>query len=115
MEGIKGLFESEYVALDTEGEGIVRRKTEEVENLEEKLSTSMADKIELKESVDTLKTKLLIAESSMDLTESERKRVSDFFEGKSIDGVESKIYDLVERVVGGMGGGEGGGGGGGGG
>lgn len=99
IEGIKDLFEGKYVALDTDGESVVRAKTEEVENLEEKLSSSLADKIELKESCDALKAKLLISEQSMDLTESERARVSSFFEGKKLDEVESKVSDFVDMIV----------------
>lgn len=99
IEGIKGLFESEYVALDVEGHGLVRRKQSEVEQLEEQLSQALAEKMELQEAAELAATKLLIANKTKDLTESEIVRVQQFFEGKSFDEVNKKIDGFVDIVT----------------
>jgi len=98
IEGVKKLFEESYVDLDTEGHTLLREAKEEIEEYEEKLSTAISEKIELKSEVETLKVKSLIDEKSNGLTEDQKDRVNKFFEDKDYDEVNGKIDSFVELV-----------------
>lgn len=98
VEGIKSLFEKQYVALDTEGHGMIKQLQAESEELEAKLSEAIDEKIELSRLAESAATKLLIKEKSSDLTISESAKVEAFFEGKSFDEVSSKIEDYIALI-----------------
>jgi len=98
IEGITKLFEEKYVALDTEGHGILREAKTEIETLEEKLSTAISEKMELKSELDSTKAATLVTEKTKDLTETQIERVKTFFEDKSYEEVESKIDSFIEIV-----------------
>jgi len=99
INGIKSLFEEKYVELDTEGHGLIKAKQEEVETLETQLAEALAEKMELAESAQLAAHKLLLAEKTKDLTESETTRVVEFFEGKSFDETKAKIDEFVSIVL----------------
>jgi len=99
VEGIKSLFEDQYVGLDCEGEKTMRRSEDKIKELEESASSIIAEKIELAESMEGLKSDLLISEKIADLTESERARVKKFCEGKKIEELTAEIDSIVEVVV----------------
>lgn len=98
VDGIKGLFESNYVALDTEGSSKLAKLQQEKEELEEQLSESIAQKMELSELAEQAATELLVKEKSEELTISESKKVATFFEGKSFDEVSEKIDGYIRLV-----------------
>ena len=98
VESIMSLFEDKFVALDTEGHSILREAKEEIEKLEETVSTAIAEKMELNESVDTLKVGKLIAEKTDGLSENQKERVLAFFEGKDFEEVFAKIDNFLEVI-----------------
>lgn len=98
IEGIMRLFEEKFVALDVEGHGILREAKEEIESLEEKLSTIISEKMDLKSDLDETKAATLITGKTKDLTETQIERVKTFFEGKSFEDVDGKIDSFVELV-----------------
>jgi len=99
VEGIKGLFEEKYVALDTDGEKLVAEAKEEIRQLKEENSSLLADKIELSELAELGSTRALVAESTRDLTDTQIERVNALCEGKSFDEVQEKITAIVEMVA----------------
>lgn len=99
IEGIKSLFEDKYVDLDTEGVGILKEAKEEIESLNEKISGEIAEKISLKEENDKLKSQVLLAQKTKDLTESQVAKVSDFFSDKTLAETEKKIDAFIEMII----------------
>lgn len=98
VEGIKGLFESNYVALDTEGSSKLAQIQQEKEELEDQLSESIAEKMQLSELAEKAATELLVKEKSEELTISESEKVATFFDGKSFDEVSEKIDGYIRLV-----------------
>tara|TARA_R110001606_G_scaffold88448_6_gene199285 strand:- start:11206 stop:12030 length:825 start_codon:yes stop_codon:yes gene_type:complete len=98
VEGIKGLFENNYVALDTEGSSKLAKIQEEKEELEEQLSESIAQKMELAQLAEKAATELLIKEKSDELTISESEKVATFFSDKSFDDVSDKIDGYIRLI-----------------
>jgi len=96
VEGIQGLFESHYVAIDTDGSEKVEALETKVKTLETKLDESYEHKMVLNEKVDTLKAGLLIATKCDGLTATQKDRVITMFEGKSFDEVKAKIDTFVQ-------------------
>lgn len=99
IDGIQKLFEHQHVELDSEGYGSLRKYQEEISELKDQLAESIADKIELEESVDTAASKLLISSKTEHLTESEKSKVFSFFEGKQLAETKDLIDSFVELVV----------------
>jgi|TARA_R110001592_G_scaffold67388_1_gene206701 hypothetical protein len=98
VNGIKSLFENNYVSLDTEGHSMLAKLSEEKEELEEKLSESIADKMELSELAEKAATELLIKQKSDELSIAESEKVESFFEGKSFDEVSEKIDNYIGLI-----------------
>lgn len=98
IEGIKKLYENEYVALDVEGSGLIAKSKKDVEQLKEDNSKLISEKMELSELVEKGALKLIISEKTDGLTETQKKRVNVFCEGKAFSEVESKIDSFIEIV-----------------
>lgn len=98
VEGIKELFESEYVALDTEGESKLAVMQDKCEELEDQLSESISEKMELEELAERAASELLVREKCEDLTISESAKVVAFFEGKSFEEIDEKIDGYIQIV-----------------
>lgn len=99
VAGIRDLFESKFVALDSEGTKIVAESKSEAETLKTKLNESMSKNIELVKKVESLQTGLLIATKSEGLTESQKNRVVVMLEGKSFDEVAAKIDTVIDIIA----------------
>ncbi len=99
VNGIKDLFETNYVALDTEGSSMLATLQKENESLEEKLSESISEKMELSELAEKAATELLIKQKVDELTISESEKVETFFDGKSFDEVSEKIDNYIGLVT----------------
>lgn len=99
VDDIVSIFENKFVALDTEGHAILKEAKEEIESLEDKLSSTMAEKMELKEDVDESKSAILILKESEGLTETQKDRIVTFFEGKDYEEIKSKISSFVELIT----------------
>ena len=98
VEGIQELFEDKYVALDTEGESKVAEMQSKVEDLQEELSESIAEKMELEELAERAAAELLVKEKTADLTISESEKVSSFFDGKSFEEINEKIDGYIQII-----------------
>jgi hypothetical protein len=98
IHGIRELFESKYVGLDTEGSKIIEESTAKVARLEKKINESYEDKLELVGRIDELKTELLISKKTASLTESAKERIEKLFEGKDYEEVDAKIDDIISLI-----------------
>jgi len=98
IEGIKSLFEDKYVALDSDGEKLVKEQKDVVEQLKNENSTLIKEKMELSELAQAGAVKLLIAEKTDGLTDTQKERVQSFCENKSFDDVEKQIDSFIEIV-----------------
>jgi hypothetical protein len=96
---LRSLFEEKYIEMDTEGEGILRAAKVEIETLEDKMSESISEKMDLKKELDTTKAKLIIVSKTAGLTQNESDRVETFLNGKSLAEVEKSIDNLIEVVT----------------
>lgn len=99
IKGIQHLFESQFVALDSEGSQIVESATSEAKTLKTKLNEAHAEKIALAEKVEQLQTGLLIATKTEGLTESQKERVLVMLEGKGFEEVSGKIDTVVDIIT----------------
>lgn len=99
VEAIKKIFEEQYVALDTEGSGLVKSKTVELEKRNSELSESIAKNMLYVEQLDTANKKLVLMEKTADLSENAKKRVYDLFEGKDLKYTTEKIDSFLQLVV----------------
>lgn len=96
VNGIKDLFESHYVTLDTDGVAIVKAAEEKAETAKTKLNESYSDKIALQSKIDELQTALLISTKTEGLTSSQKTKVKTMFEGKDYSEVSKKIDTFIE-------------------
>lgn len=99
IEGIKNLFENQFIDLDVEGAKVLMAKDEKISELEESAATHIAEKLELNETIDALKKDLLISEKVQDLTESEKARVLKFTESRSLAELTEGIDEIVSVVT----------------
>lgn len=98
VEGIKALFEEKYVALDSEGEKLVKEQKDEVEKLKDENSSLIKEKMELSELAEAGAVKLLISEKTDGLTDTQKERVNTFCESKTFDEVQKQIDSFIEIV-----------------
>lgn len=96
INGIMGLFESNYVALDVDGTKLVKEAEIKVQEAEKKLNESYETKIALQTKIDTLRTDLLISKKVGSLTKTNQTKVKSMFEGKSFDDVKKNIDTVIE-------------------
>ena len=98
VNGIKKVLEENYIAIDTEGSSLLGEAKEEIVKLNDQLSESIAEKMQLNERLEKVATHLLISESTNGLNEEQKQRVSDMFKDKPFDEVEDKIKGFVEFI-----------------
>lgn len=99
VEGIKKVFEEQGLELNTEGEAIVKKLKEEVETLKEQNSTLIDEKTELASTAEKAAIRLRINDATADLTNEQKERVVEFFEGKNFEHVDERIDNYVEHVI----------------
>jgi hypothetical protein len=98
VKGVMELFESKYVALDSEGSKMLKDLTMKVESLEDKLSTKINENIELNSLCEKAAVKTILSEKTIDLTPTQRQKVVMFFEGKDFDSIQKNIDSYVEMI-----------------
>ena len=98
IKGIQDLFESKYVALDSEGSKMLKDLSLKVESLEDKLATKINENIELDALCEKAAVKTIISEKTVDLTPTQRQKVVMFFEGKDFDSIHKNIDSYVEMI-----------------
>ncbi len=99
VEAIKKIFEEQYVALDTEGAGLVKSKTVELEKRKTELSESIAKNMSYVDQLDNANKKLVLIEKTADLSPNAKKRVYDLFEGRDLKYTTEKIDSFIQLVV----------------
>lgn len=107
IEGVMKVFSENYRPLDTvkpekeidKIQSKLDEATASIEKLNSRVQELHEEKMELSELTERAATKLLIKDKTESLTESEKSRVTEFFEGKSFDEVEDKIGDFVEMIT----------------
>lgn len=99
VEGIKKLFEEKYVALDTEGHGLLKARETELEKRTKELSESIAKNMSFVEQLDSANKKLVILEKTANLSETQKKRVNDLFEGKDAKYTADKIDSFIQLIA----------------
>jgi len=99
VEAIQQLFEEKFVALDTEGMGILREAKEEIVKLEEEVSTHIADKMELQTESDKQKSLILYLEKTEGLSKTQKDKVLTLIEGKNYNEVKKTISSVIDLVV----------------
>jgi hypothetical protein len=99
VESIKKIFEEQYVALDTEGAGLLKTKETELTKRTKELSESIAKNMSFVEQVDTLNKKVVLMEKTANLSENQKKRVNDLFEGKDSKFTSDKIDSFIQMIT----------------
>jgi hypothetical protein len=107
IEGVMKVFSENYKPLEAvspekEINAIAKQLKEaksKIVGLNSRVKELHEEKMELGELTEKAATKLLVKENTEHLTESEKKRVTSFFEGKSFDEVEDKLSDFVEMIT----------------
>lgn len=99
IEGIVKLFEEKYVALDTDGNTLVKKLEEDVSGLKKQLDEQISKNMESNKLLEKFAVSHLIGDKTKDLTESQVTKVKSFFESKSFDEVEEKIESFIDLII----------------
>lgn len=99
VEGIKSLFENQFIDLDVDGANVMKEKEDKITELEESAAGHIADKMDLSEQLEKVQRELLISEALQDLTKSEKERVLKFTENRSYSELKEGIDEIVKVVT----------------
>lgn len=99
IEGIVKLFEEKYVALDTDGNTLVKKLEEDVSGLKKQLDEQISKNMESNKLLEKVAVSHLIGDKTKDLTESQVTKVKSFFESKGFDEVEEKIESFIDLII----------------
>ena len=98
IEGIKKVFNENYLELDSDGSRVVKEAEKMSKDLEEQLSEQISKNMELEERLEKTASYLLISEKTEGLTRTQKSRVVKMFKDKSFDEVKDKIGTFIEMV-----------------
>lgn len=98
VAGIRDLFESKFVSLDSDGKAIIKEAEETAASLKVRLTESTEKSMSLISEIDALKLENLVLKETASLTESQKSRVAVMLEGKSFDDASAKISTILEIV-----------------
>ena len=98
IEGIKRLFEDEYVPMDQSGSKKLREMKAENAQLESTLKKTLDENMRLAELVESTGKRSLISEKTSDLTAAQRVKVKKFFKDKSLNETKKDIDDYIEML-----------------
>ena len=98
IEGIKRLFEDEYVPMDQSGSKKIRELKAENTKLEESLKKQLDENMRLAELVESVGKKSLISEKISDLSAAQRVKVKKFFKEKSLNETKKDIDAYIEMI-----------------
>lgn len=97
--GLKGLFVEHNVVLPEESVDVVAELEEELTEAKEHASTIFDEKVALTEELNQIKRDVAIKESTQDLTESQKEKVSSLIEGLAYgDNFVPKLHAIVEMA-----------------
>jgi hypothetical protein len=98
LEGIKKVFASNYVELDTDGSALIKQEQKKNSDLQKKLDEVTSKLMESEDRAQSAATFLLISEKTEGLTKTQKGRVVSMFKSKKFDEVESNIDSFVDLV-----------------
>lgn len=98
VEGIKRLFEDEYVPMDLSGSKKIREMKAENAHLENTLKKQLDENMRLAELVESTGKKSLISEKVSDLSATQRVKVKKFFKNKSLNETKKDIDAYIEMI-----------------
>lgn len=98
IEGIKHLFEDEYVPMDLSGSKKIREMKAENAQLEKSLKKQLDENMRLAELVESTGKKSLISEKISDLSKSQRIKVKKFFKNKTLNETKKDIDAYIEMI-----------------
>jgi hypothetical protein len=99
VEEIAKIFEEKYVALDTEGYGILKEAKEEIVKLEGEISNTISEKMEVVSENEKLKSAVLFLESVEGLKKTQKEKVLSLIEGKEYKEIKKTIGSIIDLVV----------------
>ena len=100
MNGIKSLFEENYVSLPEEKLDLAVDALEKVDSLEEELNSVLKSNVELNEEIESLRCKDLVIESAEDLTSVQKEKLFALAEGieyENFEDFEQKLNVIKEQ------------------
>ena len=98
IEQIKNVFTSNFVDIDTDGAGLLKKEQKKTVQLENELSEAHAKLMESEERLEKSATFLLISEKTEGLTKTEKQRVAKMFKTKKFQDVKEGIDTFVEMI-----------------
>lgn len=98
IDGIKRLFEDEYVPMDLSGSKKMREMKAVNAQLEKSLKKQLDENMRLAELVEKSGKKSLISEKVSDLSASQRVKVKKFFKNKSLNETKQDIDAYIEMI-----------------
>lgn len=96
VKGIMKVFEEDYVALDTEGAGLLKKAAERVAAVEADCNAKIEENIALQKENAELKKEKFLSEKTANLSEEHKLKVAEFFKDKDLDECEAKIGSFLE-------------------
>jgi imidazolonepropionase-like amidohydrolase len=99
VAGVKKVLEENHVAIDSEGEAILKEAREEIINLKEQASQAISAKLMAEERLEEVASHFFLTEQTANLTIDQKKRVVEMFKGKSFDEIESKVPSFVGFLI----------------
>jgi hypothetical protein len=99
VTGIKKVLEENHVAIDSEGEAILKEARSEIINLKEQTSQAISAKLLSEERLEKLASHLFLNEHTEGLSVDLKKRASEMFKDKSFDEIESKLPGFVTFLI----------------
>jgi hypothetical protein len=100
MNGLKQLFEENYVSVPEEKLDLAADALAEAEKLEEQLNESISEKIEMSKELESLRIEKLISESSDGLSVAQREKLFTLVEGleyENLDEFSAKLDVIKEK------------------
>jgi len=98
VEGIKSVFSSNHLKLDSNANSTIDKLTAEVESLKEEMSGSIEKGMKLESQLEQSAIYLLISEKTNGLKKSDKQRVIEMFREKSFDDVEKNIDNYLDLI-----------------
>lgn len=98
IDGIKRLFEDEYVPMDLSGSKKMREMKAENAQLEKSLKKQLDENMRLAELLESTGKKSLISEKVSDLPTAQRVKVKKFFKNKSLNETKKDIDAYIEMI-----------------
>lgn len=98
VEQIKSILTNNFVDIDSDGSGLLKKEQQKSATLEKELSESHAKLMESEERLEKSATFLLISEKTEGLTKTDKQRVAKMFKTKKFEEVKEGIDTFVEMI-----------------